>query len=358
MQVHVVRPEEVGRSERESWNGLLTTHPYLDDPFLTPEFADLVASVRGGARVAVLEDGGCTGYFPFESHALGLGRPIGHGLCDFQAVIAADDLLDGPALLRGCGRTLLRFDHLDARQARLLGVRRAAECAAPYLDLRHGYDYYASERRRVSRTLLSTTERKARKLGREVGELRFEAESADHALLDRLITWKRDQYRRTCVPDVLTQHETRNLLHRVVDASEPGFSGVLTVLVAGDRPVAAHLGVRTGSTLTWWLPGYDPVFASFSPGVMLALRLAEWAAGTGVKRVDLGKGDEHYKQRLKSGDRILADGWLASPLVAKSFGYAHRMRGRLRRPREHVRKPTETSRGETSPIETPEVATK
>jgi CelD/BcsL family acetyltransferase involved in cellulose biosynthesis len=337
LHIHVERANALGPSEYHAWRGTTQCARDLNDPFLTPEFAQLVAAARPRARVAVLEQDGLIGFFAFELGPSGLARPIGHGLSDYQAVIAPDALLDGAELLRACRRPVLRFDHFDERQAALLGARYVKRCASPFIDLQHGWAHYVAERRRASQTLFATAERKARKLGREVGSLCFEPDCHDHAVLERVIRWKREQYRRTRVPDVLARDETRELLHQILDAGEPEFSGVLSTLRAGDQLVAAHFGVRSEVALRWWFPAYDATFAPYSPGVTLALRLAEWAAGRSIRRVELGKGDEQYKQRLGSGERIVADGWLAAPAVSMPFGVARSVRRGLQRAMRSVR---------------------
>lgn len=62
--------------------------PEYANPFLSPEFAIGVGRHRGGARVAVLREGGePVGFLPFERNALGVGRAIGLGLSDCQALV-------------------------------------------------------------------------------------------------------------------------------------------------------------------------------------------------------------------------------------------------------------------------------
>jgi CelD/BcsL family acetyltransferase involved in cellulose biosynthesis len=49
---------------------------------------------------------------------------------------------------------------------------------------------------------------------------------------------------------------------------------------------------------------------------VLYLNLARAAADTGLDHLDLGKGDESYKQRLKTGDLTVGEGALYRPSVA------------------------------------------
>ena len=79
--------------------------------------------------------------------------------------------------------------------------------------------------------------------------------------------------------------------------------------------MAAHFGLRADSTLSCWFPAYEPDFSKYSPGLVLHLRMAEAAAHCGLSRLELGKGDEEYKQSLKTGSVAVGEGWLRLPSV-------------------------------------------
>ncbi len=327
MRVEVVRPAELGSGDVDAWRSIQAGRPGLDSPFLTPEFTLACGEVRAGARVAVLDGPGTSGFFTFERRHGVLARPIGGSTADREALIVTGDLPEHGALLRGAGLLAWRFHHLLADQAAML-VPTAATVASPIIDLGQGFDRYLDERKQGSKSLLESTARKARKLEREVGELRFVGHEADHSLVDQMVRWKRDQYARTGVPDVLASLGITKLLHLLVERQSDTFAAVLSVLRAGDRPVAVHLGLRTATALAWWLPVYDPQFSRYSPGMILVMDLLSWAAGQGITSVDLGKGDEPYKQRLKSTDLLLADGVLAPTLLHKPLGLLQQLRSR------------------------------
>src|SRR5262249_51974833 len=98
------------------------------------------------------------------------------------------------------------------------------------------------------------------------------------------------------------------VVRRVHGTHASGFSGALSLLYAADRPIAAHLGLRSRSVWHYWLPAYDPDFAQYTPGLILLLRMAEAASAMGVERLDLGNGDALYKRRLGSASTRLAAG--------------------------------------------------
>jgi CelD/BcsL family acetyltransferase involved in cellulose biosynthesis len=53
---------------------------------------------------------------------------------------------------------------------------------------------------------------------------------------------------------------------------------------------------------------YDVSLAKWSPGSMLLLQTAQSAQESGIRRIDLGKGPERYKQQLMSGATEVAEG--------------------------------------------------
>ncbi len=60
--------------------------------------------------------------------------------------------------------------------------------------------------------------------------------------------------------------------------------------------------------LHWWFPTYDPAFASFAPGWILLRELAMVAPELGFARIDLGRGDDEYKRRARTGEVQVAAG--------------------------------------------------
>jgi CelD/BcsL family acetyltransferase involved in cellulose biosynthesis len=155
--------------------------------------------------------------------------------------------------------------------------------------------------------------RKQRKLGREEGPVRFLFDTQDHQALDTLMRWKSAQYRRTGRLDRFARPATVRLVRDLLDTRAPGCSGVLSVLYAGRRPVALHLGLRSAETLACWFPTYDVALARYSPGLMLHLFMAEAAAAAGLRRLDLGKGDEEYKTVLGNQEFMVAEGCVERP---------------------------------------------
>ncbi len=315
MQISVVRPDELGSTEIDAWHVMQARSPGLANPFLCPEFAMAVGEARPQARVAVLSDGPePAGFFPFELGKLGVGLPIGAGISDCQGLVHSPDLrVDADELLRGCGISVWHFDHLVSAE-QPFSQFETASAASPVIDLVAGFGAYDEQLRARSPRLLSDLARKARKLGREVGPLRFEVSSLNPVDLRTLMSWKSDQYRRTGRTDRFDQP----WIVEVVDAlfgcrsdglhCEGGFRGLLSMLYAGDKPVAGHFGLAHGGVLSEWFPAYDAEYSKYSPGLMQLMRMTEESAGFGATMIDLGKGEKRYKDQLKSYDLAVGEG--------------------------------------------------
>ncbi len=68
--------------------------------------------------------------------------------------------------------------------------------------------------------------------------------------------------------------------------------------------------------LHWWFPVYDPQFAAFAPGWILLRELTVAAPSLGVTRIDLGRGDDEYKRRAKTGDTMVCQGFVTESRAA------------------------------------------
>jgi len=331
LKVSVVRPGELGRSEIELWRMIQAGDSLLQSPFLSPEFALAIDRVRDDARVAVLEQGGSiVGFLAYQLGRFGSGRPIGASLCDCQALVAVPGLDWDPLnLLRACALSVLEFDHLVAAQVPFQPYH--VTVAPTYvMDLSAGYQTYLKGRLDNSRRSLRLTLRKQQKLQVEAGELEFEFLSRNPEDLRTLMRWKSAQFRRSGWPDRFAEPWVRSLVSDLFERDASGSAGTLSVLRAGGRPVAYLYGLRSRTVLSSWFPAYDPDVARYSPGMILHLMVAEAAATLGIRQMDLGKGQEWYKDKLKTCDVDLAEAWIARPTAGAV------LRRLERAPRRHL----------------------
>lgn len=308
MKIAVVHPSELGDTELARWRDIQRGVPSLANPFLSPEFAAAVGRFRSKARVAVLSEGPeIVGFFPFERRGPGYGAPICAGHNDCQGLVHVPDLdWDPQELLRACGLAVWEFDHLVDGQ-KPFEPYQTARTLSPIMDLEAGFDTYLEQLRRGSNRLRNIS-RKQRKLAREVGELRFVFDSGERHLLRRVMAWKSAQYLRTGWADRFARAWIVELLEEFFTTRTAGFSGILSVLYAGDQPVAGHFGIRSDTVLAHWFPAYDTSFGDYSPGLVMHLALAEGAAAAGIQHIDMGPGPESYKQWFRTRDLVIGEG--------------------------------------------------
>jgi CelD/BcsL family acetyltransferase involved in cellulose biosynthesis len=309
MELDLLKPVEITEAETGAWRELQRRHPGLESPFFCPEFAALVAESRSDVEVAVIRDGGRpVGFLPFHRDRRDVGTPVGQGLSDFHGVIAGPDAAwQADKLIRGCGLRAWRFNHLIATQVPF-HPHHWARAESPYLDLSHGFEAYRANRIGAGSRLFEQMERKARKAEREQGPIRFEWHTRSSAVFAALLRWKSAQRARTRTLDVLQGGWVRDLLERIRCTETSGFACVLSALYVGEDLWAAHLGLRSETVLHLWFPAFERSYSRNSPGMILLLEMARAAPSQGIERIDLGKGDEHYKRRLMSGSLELAEG--------------------------------------------------
>ena len=297
-----------------AWRGIAQRHETFESPYFCPEFTQLVGEVRSDVRVTLIDDGGIpVGFFPHQRAAWGSGRPVGGPLSDYHGVIASPEVEWDPRdLMRAARLAVWSFDHLVGGDGKMRPYVRTS-AISPKIDLGAGYAEYAQERRASGSEYIGKTEALGRKLGRDVGGLGFALHEAGAGSLERMIDWKRSQYREAGIQDVFGVPWTGDLLRRILAFQSPGFSGMCSVLRVGDEVVAVHVGMRSDRVLHYWFPAYDPAFRKYSPGILLLLRMAEFVGREGVRAIDLGKGESQYKSRLMNGAVELGEGCVVRP---------------------------------------------
>jgi CelD/BcsL family acetyltransferase involved in cellulose biosynthesis len=324
MQISVARPSELGPDEIAAWHSMQRQTGSLASPCLSPEFAVAIDTFLPNARVAVLTDGpDIVGFFPFQRRRLGVGIPIGTPMNECQGLIHKPGVeLDARDLLRACRLSVWQFDCLAEGQRHFASF--VTEVApSPVIDLTDGFPAYQEKLRAKSPQFCKDLARKTRNLQREAGELRFVVDSRGLAELRTLMRWKSDQCVRTGMIDVFDRPWIVAVIDHFFSTRTDPAAGLLSVLYAGETPVAAHFGFRSICMLQHCWPAYDPRFGKHSPGLIHHLKMAEETPFLGVRMIDLGKGPERYKQALKNHDLFVGEGMAArGPLLAA----AHRAR--------------------------------
>jgi CelD/BcsL family acetyltransferase involved in cellulose biosynthesis len=150
-------------------------------------------------------------------------------------------------------------------------------------------------------------------------------------VLEQLLAWKTDQYRQNGWRDLFSIPWVRKTIEGIHSTQSADFAGMLSVLYAGDRMVAAHFGMRSATVWHYWFPTYDPVYSKYSPGVILLLKMAEVAPAMGIHTIDLGCGEHSYKGRLMNGFVPTARGSVELPCLTTAARRVREAPQRVRR---------------------------
>lgn len=324
MRISLIQPAELGGAEIRAWHAMQRGTCSLMNPFLCPEWAVGVGKFRPGSRLAVLTEGpGILGFLPFERRGFGAGMPIGAGLSNCQGLIHAPGL-DWAAreVLRGCQLSAWQFDNLVQGQPPFERYA-AAQVPVGAINLADGFDAYREKLKTTSARFLKDLSRRTRALERDRGEIRLVCDSLETAALRMVMGWKSDQCRRNGWQDIFDRPWVVELVDYLFSCRSDLFSSSLSILYAGETPVAGQLGLRCGAYFAGWFTAYDAGFRSYSPGLMQVMRLAKKLADSGVEVIDMG-GGAHYQNKLKSHDLYFTKGMVTSGPVTGSLHSARR----------------------------------
>jgi CelD/BcsL family acetyltransferase involved in cellulose biosynthesis len=317
MDVKLKRTKELTPAELELWLDIQERAGVYDSPYFRSEFTRSVAAVRDDVEIAVIvQDGQTVGFFPFQRGKLNLGKPVGGKLSDYHGPILRQTArLDPQALLQACKLASWDFDHLVSATPAFESYI-AVRDGSPQLDLSEGFGKYCERRREAGNQSIHRQRQKTRKLIREVGPLDFMFDSDDEEAFTLLRTWKSAQYLRTGLADVFAFPWTLGLIRTLREHRGSHFSSPLSVLRAGGRVAAVCLSLRSRGVLHSWFNAYNPELHAYSPGLTLFLRLAEEAPHLGIRKIDLGRGEERYKSSLATNTVELGEGSITTPSLA------------------------------------------
>ncbi|MGV9456840.1 GNAT family N-acetyltransferase [Streptomyces sp. NPDC003635] len=308
-RIDVLHPSDLAAADVARWNELRALTAPLPNPFMSAEFTRAVGRVRPDTRVAVLRRRGePIGYFPYQRGRWGHGAAVGLGVSDCQGAVLRPDVdLDPRHLMRACSLNAWEFNHLEGGQELFLPYATGG-FASPVVDLSHGFERYEEHLRARSRGFLKAARAQERRMARNLGSLRYVHDERDPAALRTLIAWKSAHYLRTGRRDPFAQPWIDRLVESLAATTSAHCSGILSVLYAAGRPVAAHFGLSSRTVFSCWFPSYDRSLATFSPGRVLYLRMIEGCAASGIRQVDFGRGQAAYKDSFKTGDLLVHEG--------------------------------------------------
>jgi CelD/BcsL family acetyltransferase involved in cellulose biosynthesis len=354
MKVSAIPAQNLTGDLIDRWSRFQEEDPALKNPVFRPELIQAYASIRDNLEVAIVEDADeVVGFLPFVRAQQGVGGP--HPFADYQGVIARRGVaLDARELVKGCGLAAWDFDRVLASQALFQPFHKRLAPSA-LIDLSKGYETYAAERRAAGSEQIKKSGNLMRRLEREVGPLRFEAHVSSEPILRQLVHWS-DKKQGRDSGEVPSSEPTwvYRVLEKVLFTQKERFCGMLSVLYAGEELVAAHFGMRSGTYLYSWWPGYNPHFEKYSPGIILMLKIAEASSLLGLRFIDLGLVNQwQYKQRLMNTEITVAAGSVEVPSLLTAMrrlrGLPRTMLNRVPALRDLARKGAHVLRGDNKP---------
>ncbi|HOX18365.1 MAG TPA: GNAT family N-acetyltransferase [Spirochaetales bacterium] len=318
--IEIIRDSQSFDALREEWTKISAPR-ILDNPFLSHAW-NRVCAANGGEgtelNVIVLRDDGgkaqAIAPLAVETEKAGPFRFrrlcfIGEGVSDYHDFVARDD---DPALLAALWREALkgssRWDRAklcdfpaaspSLAVLRDLGttaeIRRASPC--PKMEIPPSWDELTA---RLPARLVKDAAYQERRLEREGRlehrELRDEAELP--AFLEALFRLHEKRWARTPTPSKFLKERARRRAGELALAMlKAGYAAYSTLLLDG-KPIAAHFGFSSATTLYYYVPAYDPEYERLSIGRTLYFRVLRSALDRGLTRFDFLRGGEEYKLR-------------------------------------------------------------
>ena len=300
LQVDILSPQDLAAKDRDAWQAFRNATPAFQSPLLGPDFAETVAEVRSDTAVAVWRrNGQAVGFLAHHRRPGGLARPIGAPWSDYNALITAPhERLDAADALKLAGIEAYRFGGLLDP----FGLFEAAEAqtAETYrIAFEDSGDAYWETLRANSPKRFENMRRLEHKLERECGTPVLAADT-DSRAFESLLDWKRDQFRRTGLHDVLHPSWSHLLMQRLFRKRSGALQGLLLTLRVDGKPIAAHFGVREGEAFHPWIAAFDPDYSAYSPGQTFISEAIRAMPRLGIKSYDLSAGSDHYKLPLCS----------------------------------------------------------
>jgi CelD/BcsL family acetyltransferase involved in cellulose biosynthesis len=312
MRVTIVRPRDLGDAEAALWWSFQHSTPEGLSPFMSLSFVQAVDRHRSNVRVAVVEDHGqIAAFLPFELHAHGVGMPAGYPMNNLQGFIGSGVPLDARWVVKQARLRGWRYSAASIDQPVLAPFHyEGTTVPCPVIDLTKGELSHISGRSKARRAM-----------ERAFGAVSLEWNSSQPGQVGRLIEWKSRKYHGTSL--LFSDPAARGIVEELAASDNEDCRGVVSVLFTGERTAAVHLGLLGPQSLAGWFMSYDPALNRFAPGMMVWLPLAQAAGERGVKRIDLGAGQDTYKFELSNDSYMVAGGavWIYRAEAAARKGF-------------------------------------
>ncbi len=279
------------------WETLRQDVTAYSSPFFSSRFISITAKLRPASQMIIASrQGSIVGLLPCELVKRDVIEPLGKSFNDAHGILcSANRPVDIIELLKATKLTAFRFHALAGNvvsfEPYVLGHSKSF--MAPLDQHPEGYVGYLEQKSGT----IQKQRRKTKKLVKQHGPLRLEVDCRCPKVLQQTIQWKREQYSRNYLFDILGVSWAQAMLNELWQFRE-GCRGLLSALYAGDTLVASHFGLLDGETLHYWFPTYDHQYREASPGTAMFLEMATQVTHLGIRKIDLGYGDHDFKHKI------------------------------------------------------------
>jgi CelD/BcsL family acetyltransferase involved in cellulose biosynthesis len=320
LTIDIVRPAELSADEITLWTEFQKVDPDLANPFFSAYWPRAVEQAQGpdaGVKVAIIHEAGTIrGFFPAKiqgSTAIAAGAPM----CDYQGVVTAPGFEpDARNILAALGVGRYDFTHMPASQSAFEGHIRGAS-PSWIVRVPFGYEVYAEDKKAES-GVIKDLDKRRRKAERDMGPVTFTAFSRSKSDFDKMIEWKRANYRDSGQTDIFEAGWTQKLMRDLFTGRDPEWGGAFYTLHIGDELAAAHFHLRGSNVIHAWMIAHDAKFDRVSPGLLLFQDILQWMDDTPYTSLDFGPGDYRFKQQLANATCEVGHGFIGRP-GASSF---------------------------------------
>ena len=298
LTVDVVSASELCGDMAVDWESLRSLNDSFASPFFSHRFTKVVGDLRPDSKIAVLSRGAeLGGFLPFEFLNRTTIEPIGKAFNDAHGLIRdPGQSIDYCDMIRCLGVKSYRFHalagHDERVQPHVLG--NSPSFLANLEAHAEGYVEFLEK----TRATIFKQRRKTKKMVKDLGPLRLDLDCRDGVALEQMIQWKRLQYQRSYIFDILSVPWAQQMLRTLWAENSESCRGLLSVLYAGDTMVAAHYGMVEHGILHYWFPVYEETYHQYSPGTAMFLEIAKQSPSLGIKKIDMGYGEQPYKHKF------------------------------------------------------------
>ncbi len=303
------RIDDLAPSSLAAWRGLLERAPHYESPYFAPEYVQFVGTLLPNIEVAMMEQAGeVQVILPFERVEGKFAIPVGRMVADYQGAIYPEGFdFDVVEMLRALKLRKWKFDHLFPAEGPF-EKWCWTDWTSPQIEVHGGREGFLERLYGSHKNIRRNMIKAERKLARDVGELQVNFDSRDDAQLKQLLDWKCSQYEVAGRQHPFRIDWVREFIFGAMHLDSPHFRGNLSVVSAGDIPIAMEYSLHSHQVSHVLISAYDIEYAKYSPGLVCCFQHLCACAEHGFNVVDLGKGLEDYKQRLVTRAPRLREG--------------------------------------------------